>query len=131
MVRNLNEFLRILEDHLVAGRFARFLRHAVPGAEPLGDAAVRQRIAELFLPEADAEAAPPLPFGRLLEEAEPADVSFPEFLENPFPEPGTETAFVAPLRTDTIGSGTHYYRTRVVMSRNPFDEAQFRLAPPR
>lgn len=128
IVRNLNEFLGVLEEHLTARRYERFLERAgrtdgLPAAEPR----LAELVASLFRPEPETD---PLPFARLLAEHRIGGVAFPEFLENPFPSPGERTSITAPLRVDTADGRTFYYRTSIVMARNPFDERQFRLSSP-
>jgi hypothetical protein len=136
IVRNLNEFLRVLEEHLGAGRYERFLERAGRTAElPAPAPRLPRLLGRLFRPEGDETTASeatvaPLPFARLLAEHEVADVAFPEFLENPFPSPGERTSITAPLRIDTADGRTFYYRTSIVMARNPFEARQFSLAPP-
>lgn len=134
IVRNLNEFLRVLEEHLGAGRYERFLERAGRTAElPAAAAQLPRLLGRLFRPEADETTggeAEPVPFARMLAEHEVADVAFPEFLENPFPSPGERTSITAPLRIDTAEGRTYYYRTSIVMARNPFEARQFSLAPP-
>ncbi|MFP4567243.1 MAG: hypothetical protein ACLFNX_12145 [Spirochaetaceae bacterium] len=147
IVRNLNNFLRTLEGHLVSGRYARFLRSAAPEAETTSagasEATLYRSIAELFAPDVEAleppeiaggggidEAESPAPLDEILAEYEIAGVAFPDFLENPFPSPGERTTTLAPLRIDVRDGGTFFYRTLIVMNSNPFEERQFRLSSP-
>lgn len=151
IVRSLNSFLQSLEEHLAAGRYARFLQRSVPEskmpASSTTDEMLRRRIADLFAPDVEAPAPPeiaqpseivgeeeeiesPQPLHEILAEFEIAAVAFPDFLENPFPSPGERTTTVAPLRVDVRGSGTFYYRTLIVMDSNPFEGHQFRLRSP-
>jgi hypothetical protein len=118
----------VLEEHLTARRYERFLERAgrtdgLPAAEPR----LAELVASLFRLEPETD---PLPFARLLAEHRIGGVAFPEFLENPFPSPGERTSITAPLRVDTADGRTFYYRTSIVMARNPFDERQFRLSSP-
>ena len=136
IVRNLNKFLRELEDHLAAGRYEEFFEHARPSHQAVGsseqpenDAADRGTppdtialINSLFVPdESDAPMEP------LLEEQEIRDVAFPQILENPFPSPGKRTSFTAPVRVETQDGASFYYAASVTMSANPFEAPQFRL----
>ena len=129
IVRNLNRFLRILEQHLAAGRLRQFLLQAFPEdvTNGLASDADRSTLARetnrLLVPQ--SEESPPL--AEVLSTTEIAAVSFPELLENPFPDPGRETSFTAPVRIDTIEGETFYYSSEIVMARNPFGDRQFRL----
>jgi hypothetical protein len=64
-------------------------------------------------------------FGFLAKDAEMLDVVFPDILENPFPDIGKETHFVAPVRVVCCGGHTRYFSMEIVMKRNPFSEQQF------
>ena len=123
IVRNLNSYLATLEDHLVAGRLSHFLERSGAGGP---ESEAHARIAGLFA--AASEEGPA--FGEILAESEIRAVSFPDFLENPFPEPGSETSFTAPVRVDSTGGETFYFETRIVMTANPFASPQFRLRSP-
>jgi hypothetical protein len=130
IVRSLNGYLENLEEHLAAGRYGRFIEQAAPDAEtPASDAPermIRRTIAGLFAQDEES----PLPIDEMLAEFEIVSVAFPDFLENPFPSPGERTTTVAPLRIDVRGGATFYYRTLIVMDRNPFADRQFRLHSP-
>jgi hypothetical protein len=129
IVRNLNRFLRILEQHLTAGRLKQFLLQALPEsatdgvAQDIEQNVLERDVGRLLEPQ-DAE-SPPL--AEVLSTAEIASVSFPELLENPFPDPGRETSFTAPVRIDTQRGDTFFYSAEIVMTRNPFGDRQFRL----
>jgi len=130
IVRSLNRYLANLEEHLAAGRYARFIEQAAPDTETPASGApermFRRAIAGLFVPDVES----PLPIDEMLAEFEIVSVAFPDFLENPFPSPGERTTTVAPLRIDVHGGGTFYYRTLIVMDSNPFAGRQFRLRSP-
>ena len=130
IVRSLNGYLANLEEHLAAGRYARFIEQAAPDTETPASGApesmLRRAIAGLFAPDVET----PLPIDEMLAEFEIVSVAFPDFLENPFPSPGERTTTVAPLRIDVRGGGTFYYRTLIVMDSNPFAGRQFRLRSP-
>jgi hypothetical protein len=134
IVRNLNTFLRLLEEHLADGNLSQFLTHALPpeaqaGGSPAGGTADlverRETAGSLFRREDETAVR----LETLLEEFELASVAFPEFLENPFPDPGYRTSVTAPVRIDTVAGNTFYYRADIVMSENPFTGKQFWLAP--
>lgn len=131
IVRNLNTFLRDLEDHLGAGRYEPFLHRARPLKQPESEAdssgatSADEQIGSLFEPEEETT-----PLQPLLENREVSIAAFPRLLENPFPSPGERTAFIAPVRIEVESGASYYYRTAVMMSQNPFEPPQFRLASP-
>ncbi|MFP4230980.1 MAG: hypothetical protein ACLFRR_03945 [Spirochaetaceae bacterium] len=138
IVRNLNNYLGILEEHLERERYRRFLNRALPAGEAewsgSEEPVLREELSRLFVPENDdhgqEDDPAPIVVDTLFEETEIARASFPRFFENPFPRPGFETSVTVPMRIDTAAGETFYYQTTVVMDANPFQHEQFRLARP-
>jgi hypothetical protein len=148
VVRNLNRFMKDARSTLMNRDWKGFLDLALKrevrkakreriAKEPTG--LIREVLEPLERSEVDAarggangQASQGSPaegadeaFGFLAKDAEMLDVVFPDILENPFPDIGKETHFVAPVRVVCCGGDTRYFSMEIVMKRNPFSEQQF------
>lgn len=134
IVRNLRDFLGRAAELISEGRIGAFLSAALT-AETLSalrragldDSEIFSRI---FRP---APSTPESPNPQVANLGEIASVVFPDIVENPFTQNGPGFfSFPLTARFITSDNTSHFFATRIVLSRNPFvpPEFTFAVVPP-